>query len=263
MSKLQIFTLDTFHRHNPDWEIIVYTSYQSCTCANNYVPEYTGKDYSFLIDNMSHVRRVKIDLDRYGIGSKLHSILRSDILRYHLLYEEGGIWSDFDVIWLKPLNYLTDLVGRNDFTVVICTHEDNPKYGIFHNISILISSPGQELYRDIIKVCKDTQHLLKDTPGHQEYGTTLWGKLFDSSKAITCKYPGVVSVPYSTFFPYPIYDMERLYHKTDLSVLTDKVLCEHWFNGHALSKNYVNLNLFNSGCKCSMTELLKREGYIG
>ena len=50
--------------------------------------------------------------------------------------------------------------------------------------------------------------------------------------------------------------MERLYTKTDLSVITEDVMCVHWFNGHKLSKEYVN----NNGRKCSMTEIIS--GFI-
>ena len=42
---------------------------------------------------------------------------RSDIFRYHVLYNIGGVWSDFDVIWLKPMSYMSTITNRDDFNL--------------------------------------------------------------------------------------------------------------------------------------------------
>ncbi len=265
MSKLQVFTVETFHRLNPDWEITVYVPQQIYTKPEKYIPDYTGVDFFDLLSKMSYVNIVSIDMNAYGISCDLHNILRSDILRYHLLYTEGGIWSDFDVIWFKPLDHLSSIIGDSNFMSVICTLENRPKAPMLHNISILISAPKQKLYKDLIDKCSFIQANLKGrSPNHQEFGTCMWNNMFSNSTAITKNYPGVVNVDYSTYFPYPIYQMKRLYKQVDLSVINDQVMCEHWFNGHVLSKEYVNLDLFNNPKhNCSMTEILKKEGYKG
>jgi hypothetical protein len=54
--------------------------------------------------------------------------------------------------------------------------------------------------------------------------------------------------------------MERLFIEDDLSYITDNTLCIHWFNGNNYAKNYINAEDYAR--KCSMTTVLKREGYI-
>ena len=44
----------------------------------------------------------------------------ADIARLEVLYKEGGIYSDFDILWIKPLdtlrNYDVELIAANDIT---------------------------------------------------------------------------------------------------------------------------------------------------
>lgn len=255
MSWLQSITVDTFCKLNPDWEIYVYIPKQAYSGNNSYIPDYIGADFFSRVEKHPVVKIIEINLSDYDIKEDLHNILRSDILRYHLLYNYGGVWSDFDVIWLKPMEHLSIIVGSNDFIITLCLLK-----GIHHNISILVSVPQHPFYKFVIDNCKLTQNSFKGIPNHQEYGTVMWNRIFPdlTGNNILKEYPGMIDLEYSTFFPYSIYEMEKLYNETDLSVITENVMCVHWFNGHELSKKYVNEDGFNR--KCSMTELIKLVG---
>jgi mannosyltransferase OCH1-like enzyme len=257
MSWLQTMTVSTFHKLNPSWKIHVYVPKQTYAGKEKYIPDYVGTNFFSIIENNPAVNMIEVDLSNYNIKIDLHNILRSDILRYHLLYNYGGIWSDFDVVWLKPMEYLSTIVKSHDFTATLCLLKN-----VHHNISILISTPRHPFYKFIIDSCNLRQVYFKGTPNHQEYGTVMWNRIFPdlTGNAILKEYPGMVSLEYATFFQYSIYEMEKLYNETDLSVITENVICVHWFNGHELSKKYVNENNFNS--KCSMTELIKLVGGI-
>ena len=61
------------------------------TGASSFIPNYTGKNYFHLVEQSDYVNIVNVDLNEYGIDPGLHNILRSDILRYHLLYSQGGV----------------------------------------------------------------------------------------------------------------------------------------------------------------------------
>jgi hypothetical protein len=255
MSWLQTMTIDTFIKHNPDWSVNVYVPKQAYTGKPTYIPDYTGKDFFGRVENNSLVNIIEVDLKDYCIDIGLHNILRSDILRYRLLYDNGGVWSDFDVVWLKPISYLSTIVGHNNFNATMCVFEKGTKH---HNISILVSSQGHPFYKVIIDKCCCIQDSCKVVPDHQEYGTKMWNDLFPDMDKLLESYSDMAKLEYYTFFPYSIFDMDRLYNKIDLSVITDKVMCVHWFNGHTLSKKYVNENNFNK--KCSMSELIKLIG---
>ena len=259
MSELQTQTVITFHKHNPDWEIRVYTPVQPYVLPKGrYVPDYTGEDHFQVVRDLAYVRVIDIDTTKYNIDPTLHNILQSDIFRYKILYKVGGLWSDFDVLWLKPISQLynvkvkgnTDMNGMGTF---VCRYE-SPTY--FHNISVLMSVPKHPLYKMIIRECEKIQKENKNRDNllHQTFGTDLFDKLFLTFRELLEKYPDVVKVPYKTFYPYSILNLGELYHECKvIKVMDENVIALHWFNGHKFSKAYVNGEKKQD---CSMTRIL-------
>ena len=257
MSWLQTITVQSFHKLNPDWEIFVYVPNQAYTGKDNYITSYTGNDYFDVIKRLSFVTVKNIDVEDYGISLALHDILRSDILRYRVLHDVGGMWSDFDVIWIRPMSLLcgTKYIGAVDINEMgaHATLRYND-YG-HHNIGILLSVPGHDIYKLLLDECDRMQNKKRTKLNHQEFGILLWGRLFPELHSVVDKYQDVVGLQYQAFAPYAIDDLDRLYKRTDLSVLNKNVIGMHWFNGHPLSKEYINQNDFER--PCSMTEIIK------
>ena len=260
MAWLQTQTVITFHRKNPDWIIRVYVPIQPYVIsADKYVPDYTGKDYFYLVTELPYVRIKEIDMLDYGIDPKIHNILQSDIFRYKILYEFGGVWSDFDILWLKSMKYLSkvSVVGKiaiNRMEASICYYNVGKQRHT--NISVLISVPGHPLYKKLIE---ETERIQKENQDrnkllHQEFGTNLldnlWPNIGDTEKQFT----NVSILPYKTFYPYSIYELDVLYKQVQLKKIEPDVLCIHWFNGHRLSKEYINAEIPNPDC--SMTKIL-------
>ena len=260
MSRLQVFTVETFHRLNPDWEIFVYTPIQKYTGKASYIPAYRGKDYFYLVENMSHVSIIEIDIDKYGIDQGLHNILRSDVFRYHILYEEGGLWIDFDIVWLKPISHIynVDYIGIDIKDAGANVRLYKMTTGHF-NIGVLFSVPQHSLYKALINKAAEVQLRFKnkDNCPHQVFGVVMWKELYDTLDDVIRAHPDVVGLPYELSAPYGIFDLKRLYKETDLSVITNNVIGVHWFNGHKLGKQYVNGNKQ----PCSLTTLLHQQGY--
>jgi hypothetical protein len=265
MSKLQVFTVKTFHRLNPDWEIFVYTPIQNYTRNAKYIPTYTGKDYFYLIENINYVKMIEVDIHKYGIDSDLHNILRSDIFRYHIIHDEGGAWIDFDIIWLKPMSHINNV----DYIGNVSIEEAGANVRLYKmttghfNIGILFCVPKHSLYKVLITKSIEVQNRFKnkDKYNHQAFGVAMWKELYNTLQDVINAHPDVVGLPYELSAPYGIYDLDRLYRKTDLSVINNNVIGVHWFNGHKLGKEYVNGDLFEKNYPCSMTKILKRFGY--
>jgi hypothetical protein len=75
-------------------------------------------------------------LSRYGqnfSGSPIQHV--ADVARLEVLYNEGGIYSDFDIIWVKPLDkfrYLdVDLIASNDITSYCNEFPNSVQIGAF------------------------------------------------------------------------------------------------------------------------------------
>ena len=259
MALLQIFTVVSFHKYNPDWKIIVYLTKQSYKelGPNIYVPDYTGPDYFYMIEKLDYVEIKEIDLVEYGVPLDAHSCQGSDNFRREILYREGGVYSDFDVIWLKPMSEFVniDCIGdANDFESIVSFYEYT--HG-FHNVSNLISESGSSYIYSLI----EEQRKVKPPYDHQAFGSVMLNNKYPDLNSITSKFPRILAIKYETFYPYNTFHMDKLFVHEDLNPLNSKnVMCIHWFNGNGFSKQYINTEDYHR--ECSMTSIMKREGYL-
>jgi hypothetical protein len=265
MSFLQSLTAVSFHKYNPDWEIKLHVPSEEYkgNMKFHFIPDYTGKDYFHTLYDLDYVSINTIELGDYNIRPDLHGILRSDIFRYHVLYNEGGVWSDFDIIWLKPMehfsktNYYGNVPPQDISAVASFIHGD--KNG--HSIGVLIHAKHDPYIKSVIGLVDG----VKPPFTHEDFGGNMLNAAYPSLQAIQERFPNTVSARFETYYPYMIHPphktIQKLYHGVDLSPLqNNNVLCLHWYNGHILSKDYVNNDGLNRNC--SMTTLLKNEGYI-
>lgn len=257
MSFLHALTVNSFHKYNPDWKIIIYLYDKDNNIDSKRVnPKfrgYTGRDYFYTIKLLDYVEIRKLRAQQ----SYVHSILICDIWRREILYENGGIYLDFDNIWLKPMSEFknVDCIGNiNDFESLVSFY--NYTDG-FHNVSNLISEKGSLYMKSLI----DASGRVHPPYGDQSFGTSLLNKVYPNLKSITDKFPRVLAVKYETFFPYSTFNMQQLFIANDLSPLDNKnVMGIHWFNGNGISKDYIDEEKYDRNC--SMTSILKQEGWL-
>jgi len=264
LSKLQALTPETFHRHNPDWNIKVYVPKQEYNGCAKYIPDYSGKDHFDLVEKMNYVKIIEVDITDYKISKDLHNILRSDILRYKILYDEGGIWSDFDIIWLKSIDHLCKIKHANyveELGFSVTMYKDVIGH---YSIGVLLAKLNHPFYKTLLENCYQIQKEPNKHPKlynkrkkeflHQSFGVSLWSMLYPRLTNLSMRYRDCSAIRYKTFYPYSIFNLEKLYNENDISVITNDVVCVHWFNGHELSKKYINEEQYNK--ECSMTTIL-------
>lgn len=265
MSFLQSLTVVSFHKYNPNWEIIVHVPNKGYDGGMhfNFIPDYRGQDYFGTITSLDYVRINVIDLDQFNVRKDVHGILRSDIFRYYILYNEGGVWSDFDVIWLKPVEYFSNIkyfgdVAPKDISAVVSfiTGVDGG-----HSIGVLMHSKEDPYIGSVMELSRQ----VKPPFSHEVFGSVMLNRAYPTLDSIRCKFPNTVGACFEAYYPYNIHPpnktIQNLYKGVHLEPLSnDNVLCLHWYNGHVLSKDYVNNK--NINVDCTMTALLKREAYI-
>jgi hypothetical protein len=261
MSKLQMFTVTTFHKHNPDWKINVYVSKQDYKGKAKYIPNYKGIDYFPALKQLDYVNVTTINLDDYGISHALHGILRSDIFRYHILYTIGGVWSDFDVLWLKPMEHFRNIEYHGDTPIEEVTDVVSFIHGTGggHSIGIMIHAKNTAYMKSVLETVKNVKPPYK----HETFGSIMLSAHYPTIDSLA-KYGNVIGARFETYYPYNIHPpnvtIQKLYNGVDLSCINNNVMCVHWYNGRRESKQYVNKNGYAKNC--SMTTLLKQEGCI-
>jgi len=261
LSLLQYLSVVSFHKYNPDWRIIVHMIKQKPEELGEriYVPHYNSKDYFPNVENSKYIEFDIVDLDKIGIEKDKHGIQVSDILRLKFLYEQGGVYSDFDMLWLKPMTHFEFITCRGnakDFQTTVCWHNHLGRQ--HYNASNIISEPGGRFLYDLLEY----QKTIKPPYSYQSFNTDMLNSLFRTPALILTTYKKILLIAYEVFYPYSIFELDRLYKKTDLSVLSDTVMGIHWFNGHELSREYCDKNIDNFTTECSMTTIIKNEGYL-
>lgn len=258
MSWLQTLTVFSFHRLNPDWSIRIYTPTKPNKINAKYSIPYTGISYFHWLLKLDYVNVIPINMEEFGLNLHMHEILRSDIFRYMMLYQYGGVWSDFDVLWQRPISELDkiSIIGDckiEDMGISLCKYNNTTG---FSSIGVLFATQGHLFYRELIEKCWEVINNFDgslDQLKHQVFGANLWDRLYPTFDDILKKYPDCIAFPYKTFYPYSLYEIDLLYQEPILDKVGE-AMAVHWFNGHKLSKEYMNDRM---GAPCMMEILTK------
>lgn len=140
---LRYLTIDSFHRLNPDWQIRYYyplnpvSEHSWSTTEQKYSD--TWENWVDKIDSKS-IQTIGISFD--GIRKEMSEVHRSDYLRWQLLATIGGLWSDMDIIYIKPMDSLYINVPENaDRQTVVCIS----KYG--HSVGFMMGVPHNTTFK--------------------------------------------------------------------------------------------------------------------
>lgn len=130
--------INTWKKHNPDFKIIILNNKNLKT----FLPTE--------------------DLDILNDKKDKTPTRFSDIVRYNILYEYGGIWSDISIICLKSYNSILKEMENKNLEYYGYLHNDNP-----HKDQTLISSwffvcvPNSILLKDIVSKMNEVKNFDK------------------------------------------------------------------------------------------------------
>jgi hypothetical protein len=109
-SFLRYLSIASFQLLNPDWEIYLYvptTLYRGG--AGWTTPEvyegsaYQGRDYSRQLFSLPGLHICEVDFADFPEISQAPEIYKSDFFRWHILDQEGGVYSDTDIVFNRPI----------------------------------------------------------------------------------------------------------------------------------------------------------------
>lgn len=155
---LRYMCFKSFRKYNPDWKVILYvpvklTTTQSWTTFENK-QVFNTIDYRDRLEDLG-VYVCPFDMESIGFSNDLPEVTKSDIIRLHLLHTIGGLWSDSDILYFRPLSYV---IHQTDHQAYFCyrrggpTQEDilqnGPKY---HSIGFLAGAPGNKYFKKLFE----------------------------------------------------------------------------------------------------------------
>ena len=246
LSYLHYYTILSLVKLNPGMEIRIYTA----KVPSNTVVQWSSGEHSVRIQRTIPLKEIcaisqditliPIDFEKdYSITHDLSVVYKADFIRISKLYEHGGLWFDFDLLFIKPLpSYLFET--GHDMTLFVY-HRTIPT-------GFLSSTPKNKYITNLY-----TSALERIRGGnigeYQHIGPDLWRTTILHSLDTN-----VDILENDVAYPYMPEDCS-LFFNSNTDLCTDSTICVHWFNGSKSAKQYINtvdfLNINPTQSVCS------------
>jgi hypothetical protein len=219
---LRYLTLYSFRKYNPDWKIKLYYPKISVTnlswVSSEHKFDLPNEDYSEKLKNLN-IEQIEFDMESIGWPNGLSEVLKSDLIRWHLLSTEGGLWSDMDILFFKPMR----CIQNNDAEAFVSFVLDH------WTVGFMMSTPNNTLFVELNRVSK-----INFDPGkYQSVGSQLFFRLAGSIKALKEKFNtvNIYNIPPDTVYPLPSGKTHLIYDSNDMNYLKNETIGLHWYAG--------------------------------
>jgi mannosyltransferase OCH1-like enzyme len=236
---MRFLTIYTFLKHNPDWEIRYYYPkfrYPEKTWTT-FELKYDiskAKDYITELRELP-IQMIELDFSQYLLPNDISEVFKSDLLRWNLLSTIGGMWSDMDILYFRPMTTLLNNTKENSEVDTGITINDT--YG--HSIGFLLSAPNNLYYDHIIKHTSS----YFNPKNYQCLGTTMLIKEVRTMSIIAEKFPTltIANIDNNAVYAYNASMIKSIYNSESLTHFTPHSIGLHWYAGHPLSGEFLNV----------------------
>lgn len=139
LSYLRFLSVYSFAKLNKDWSINVYKSLDKN--QNNY----NGPCY---FNRLREIQNVKIIIYNFNNTPVFNSNYTNkyNYLKWHILSTVGGLWSDFDILYINPINNLIENKSSNSDNVLLQSYTERFSFNTGkHTQGIVLSKPSDNL----------------------------------------------------------------------------------------------------------------------
>jgi hypothetical protein len=246
MPFLCFLTVFSFTKLNPDWKIKIYSpiskSNKKPWTTNEQKTEYKGKDYFGHLKILKNCTFINFDFEKIGISNEISEIQKSDFIRWHLLSTEGGVWSDFDIIYFRSINEInianqivTTQNREIDFS--IC-YDLNNSSSYKYSIGFLLAKENCDFYKEIFL---DAIENFNEND-YQGAGSQILNK----------KYPDLIGLyknknnfniwntSMDVLYAYDSCKISDIYESEDIGFFTQNSIGIHFYYGSNITKEFIN-----------------------
>jgi glycosyltransferase involved in cell wall biosynthesis len=264
MSFMRYMTIKTFKKQNPDWSIHLYvpkhvssetTWRASDTHHKNDSTDYKAKeDYYFKLLSEESIKVIRVDFSNTIIGKDASEPHKSDFLRWNILYKSGGLWSDMDIIYYKPMTELYfNSLQNSSLDMAVCYDKRHVENGVnLTPIGFLLTKPRNPFFNSL------TRRAIKEfNPNHyQSMGANMWMSNYPNVDSIQDSYHlRAIDFSHNVVYQFDWNNLDQIY-SSRTEKLHDKSIGVHWYGGHPLSQN-VNNQLNHTNYLTSDLPLIK------
>jgi len=244
MSYMRYMTLYSFQFYNPTWTIHLIKNNQDSTrilkgtIEKQDKTEYTGKDYSYLLDNLD-VHIIEFNNNMIGLDNSIVAAMSDvhikDILNWKLLTEQGGVVADMDILFTAPIGKSI----RSDAHLGLVCFDGNPQKD-YIPVSFMYSSGNNRFFN---KIYKNALNNYKPNVYESCGNMCIYEK---NLNRISDVYPNLIiqKLHDSIVFPFVAYQwhqgIKMLYEADNTELLDRNSVGIHWYGGTPQSQAYNN-----------------------
>jgi len=222
MSWMRYLTLKSFCILNPDWQVILYVS----KCERVTKPWRDNVDQDFFSysgpDYLSRVQELGVEILEWSMPEipNVGASHLSNFLKWYKLQAHGGIYSDMDILWLKPFDKLFEEMSNADSAICITK---------YLSIGLLGSNIGNKMFKAFFDHARQTY----DTKRYQCVGVEAIYDLLYNDKAynedgginftyiakqdiiqdLRDRWPDlkIFNIPFGVIYPFGCLEMDRVW----------------------------------------------------
>jgi hypothetical protein len=172
LSFLRWMSMHSFSVLNPDWTLKLHTTTDqagaSWSWANNK-QQFEAGDYRGRLQEIDRLEVIE-ESDFPG----LHGVHQSDILRNRYLSEEGGLWSDVDILYCQPMQALRCNIKENaERDTGLCVPNNR-----WFPIAFMMGSPGNKFFGNVHHHQMAIFRASGGQGDYQKFGTKVYQYIF-------------------------------------------------------------------------------------
>jgi len=231
---LRMMSMVSFHKLNPDWEIRLYVPmnhYEGSITWKTGEQDYkinTPDYFDYMRKNYPEIKIKPFDFKSVNIPVDIPENFKSDFIRWFLLWKLGGLWSDNDIIYIKPMTaFNKNQIKYYNKSLWLCFNNG------YHSCGFLMSAPENVFFKNLFDYAKANFKIHE----YQSAGPDLFAKFnFNNIKVLeSYRYE---NIDMDIVYPYDSLNIEKIFN--ECNSIPENSIGLHWYAGHKLAEKYIN-----------------------
>jgi hypothetical protein len=229
---LRYLTVKTFMRLNPDWQVILwYPSVPFRGKSWGIEKGYKELDQNLLKDYLPDlmalpITKVPVDFNKLKFRNITAEVHKADYIRINTLYLYGGLWTDMDILYFKPMADMAANVPKNrNKEVFVCISD----YG--HSTGFNLATEKSKFFETLL----NNLAINFKRNEYQCWGPDIFNKYFKRLESI----PKSVNLEMDVVYAHDCHHAKELITNVTPRFTENSIGC-HWYAGNSIWGDFLN-----------------------